>query len=83
MMILFYITGVFYDLRSILPGVWGEILVRVNPIAAVIDNVRACLLYGHAPDAFIMVAWLGISLIFCLIGLKLTYSHENTYVKVI
>ena len=83
MMILFYITGVFYDLRSILPGVWGEILVRVNPIAAVIDNVRACLLYGHAPDAFTMIAWLGISLIFCLIGLKLTYTHENTYVKVI
>ena len=83
MWILFYITGVFYDLRAIVPGAWGSILVCVNPIAAVIDNVRACLLYGHAPSAAVMLVWLVLGLVMCALGLKLSYTYENTYVKVI
>lgn len=83
MWLLFYVSGIFYDLRAILPGAWGEFFCRVNPIAAVIDNVRACLLYGHAPDTVTTLVWLVISLLLCALGLKLTYSYENTYVKVI
>ena len=83
MWMLFYVSGVFYDLRSILPGGWGEILIRVNPVAAVIFNVRQCLLYGAFPEAVTMSAWFIIGVMLCLIGLKLSYTYENTYVKII
>ena len=81
MRILFYATGVFYNLQTILPAPWGEILVRVNPIAAIIQNSRACLLYGTAPEALTVIIWFAISILLCAVGLRLCYKYENTYVK--
>ena len=83
MRIFFYLAGVFYDLTKILPGKWGEILVRVNPMAAVIHNVRGALLYGLMPDWITVGIWFAVSALLCVIGIRLSYKYENTYVKVI
>ncbi len=83
MWMLFYVSGVFYDLRTVLPGVWGEILIWINPVAAAIFNVRQCLLYGAAPEAGTMLAWFAAGLALAAAGLKLSYTYENTYVKII
>lgn len=83
MHILFYITGVFYDLRTLLPQPWGEILVRVNPLAMIICSIRECMLYARTPDLITAAVWLVISILLCALGLKLCYRYENTYVKVI
>ncbi len=81
--VVFYLTGVFYDLESILPGRLGGILVRINPMASVIRNLRQALLYGQAPDILMTLVWAGIGCLLCLIGLHLSYKYENTYVKII
>lgn len=81
MQVLFFLSGVFYDLRKLLPEPWGTVLTRIDPAAAVIHNMRACLLYGSAPEAVTMLVWAGIAAVLCAVGLKLTYTHENTYVR--
>ena len=83
MRMLFFVSGVFYDLRVLLPGYWGEVLIRANPIAAMMLNARQCLLYGTAPEAGVLVFWLAAGLLLCAAGLTLNYKYENTYVKVI
>ncbi len=83
MHILFYLTGVFYDLETLLPAPWGGILVRVNPLACIIRSMRSCLLYGAAPDWLALGAWTLIGFGVCALGLRLCYKYENTYVKVI
>ena len=83
MNIVLYLTGVFYDLRTVLPAPWGSILVRVNPLAMIISAVRDSMLYGKTPDLITAAVWLVLSAALCAIGLRLCYRYENTYVKVI
>ena len=81
--IFFYVSGVFYDLRKVLPGFWGTFFSRANPIAVIIQNTRNPLLYGTAPEAGTVLVWAAVSAVLCLVGLKLSYTYENTYVKII
>ena len=83
MRILFYLTGIFYDLQKVLPDPWGGIMIRVNPFAVAIYNTRAALLYGQAPDLITVGVWFVLAILLCLLGLRLSYKYENTYVKVI
>ena len=41
MQVLFFLSGVFYDLRKLLPGPWGTVLTRIDPAAAVINSGSA------------------------------------------
>ena len=81
--ILFYLTGVFYNLQTLLPEPWGAWVIRFNPMAAILYNLRNGLLYGEAPELWTVLVWFVLALLFCLIGLRLSYKYENTYVKVI
>lgn len=83
MRILFYASGVFYDLRKVLPEPWGGLLLRVNPIAFVISSARNSLLYAETPDAAALGAWFAIAALLCFAGIKISYAYENTYVKII
>lgn len=81
--LLFYMTGVFYNLADKVTGDVGYYLVRCNPLALYLSAMRDCLLNGSTPN----LAWLGIwtlaGLIFSVIGIKLIQKNENNYVKVI
>lgn len=81
--ILFYVSGVFYDLQDVLPHPWGVVLTRINPVAAVICNTRNCLIYGQYPEFKTVLVWFVIAAGLCMAGLKLSYRYENTYVKII
>lgn len=81
--VLFYLTGVFYNLKTILPEPWGTWVIRINPMAAIMYNLRNGLLYGQAPEAATVLVWFALSILLCYAGLKLSYRYENTYVKVI
>lgn len=83
MNMLFYLSGVFYDLEQILPAPWGPLLVKVNPIACFMSAQRNALLYDRAPDMIVLLCWLVISLALCAAGVRLVYKYENSYVKTI
>ena len=79
--LFFYFTGIFYDLRALLPGAWGVWLARLNPLAAVLQGLRDCILYGRPPEAGTMVGWLAAGVILCGIGIRLNRRLESTYRK--
>ncbi len=84
---LFYLTGVFYDLETRLTSTLGEraalIISHCNPMASFLIAARNSLLYATTPDLRFLFMWIGIGLVLSVLGVRLIYKNENTYVKVI
>ena len=77
---LFYLTGIFYNLEKRVPE-YGVILNRYNPVAYLITGMRECLIYGEAPNGKILLIWTAISVLLCIFGVRKVYKEENSYVK--
>ncbi len=84
---LFYLTGVFYDLETKLGSVVGEELAtlvgNINPAASMISSMRCGLMYGTNPNLTFLLVWLVAGVVLSLVGVSLIYRNENSYVKVI
>ena len=79
---LFYITGVFYNLEKRIPEV-GPALNHYNPVAFLLTSMRQCLIYGQTPMLKLMLIWLAVSLLLAYLGIRTIYKEENSYVKAI
>ena len=80
---VFYLTGVFYNVSTRIPAPYGEWLIRYNPMAFLLESMRNALLYGKTPHRKLMTAWFVVSLILIILGIRKIYRNENSYVKVI
>lgn len=83
--LLFYLTGIFYDVQKKLKKMapLDVIAVRVNPVAFLLASMRGALLYGQTPHRKLLLLWFVISLLISALGVRLVYKNENSYVKVI
>ncbi len=85
--ILFYLTGVFYNLTDKVTNTLGKtaamLIGHCNPMASVITATRNALMYGEMPDVRFVFLWMAIGLVFSALGIRLIYKNENSYVKVI
>ena len=81
--LLFYATGVFYNLADKVTGVWGTILVRANPMALYLNAMRDCLLYKSQPDLLWLGIWTVVAVVLVWAGITLIRKNENSYVKVL
>lgn len=81
--LLFYFTGVFYDIEKRIPLPYNYWVLRLNPLAAFITQARYALLYGRVTHWGLLYAWLGLSLLLCVLSVWVVYKNENGYVKVI
>ena len=81
--ILFYISGVFYNINKRIPKPYKSILSRINPTAFFIIEFRKVILYNVSPSFKGLTFWLIISIIILNIGIRLVRKYDNTYVKVI
>ena len=79
---LFYVTGVFYNLEKRVPLI-GTALNRYNPVAFLLSSMRQCLIYEQAPLQSWLLGWLAASLLLTLLGIRTIYKEENSYVKAI
>lgn len=79
---MFYITGIFYNLEKRIPS-YGTLLNRYNPVAFLLSSMRRCLIYQQAPLGSWMLLWAAISLLLTFLGIRLIYKEENSYVKAI
>ena len=80
---VFYLTGVFYDLSTKIHNVlYRTILLDLNPMANFIYNLRNVLIYKTGPDLLWLGIWAIIGLALSYFGIKTIYKYENTYVKV-
>lgn len=83
MKMIFYMTGIFYDISSKISNpVYRTILLDLNPMANLIHSMRQALLYGGSPVGLWTFVWLMIAIGLSCIGIKTIYKYENTYVKV-
>ena len=80
---VFYMTGVFYDLSTRVHNVtYRTILLDLNPLANFIFNMRNVLIYRTAPVGMWTLIWFIVGLLLCILGINVIYKYENTYVKV-
>ncbi len=81
--LVFYMSGVFYSIEKNVPEPYKTVLLRFNPIALIMDNLRNCMIYKKDPDFKWMGIWLIVSILLSILGIHTIYRNENTYVKVI
>ncbi len=79
----FYMTGIFFSIENRVPAPYNELLLKLNPIAFLIDSGRECMLYGRTPDFRLLLAWGAGGVLLSVVALKVVYKYENSYVKVI
>ncbi len=80
---VFYLSGIFYNIRERLHGILQYVLLRANPIAFHMDEMRKVLLESKLPSFEGLAFWLIIGLILCFIGINIIHKNENSYAKVI
>ena len=80
---VFYLSGVFYNINERLAGTLCFVLLRANPIAMIMNEFRRTMLYNQLPSFKWLAAWLIIALILNAIGIHLIHKNENSYAKVI
>ena len=84
----FYVSGIFFSLESRLANagyeLLGKVLVTCNPIALIVTDMRVA--FGIAEGSIHFLAygiWMLIALVVSVIGIRLVYRFENSYVKII
>lgn len=80
---VFYLSGIFYNISKRLKGNLGRILLFANPIAFCMNELRKVFIYGKMPNLKMMSIWFLIGLCLCAIGVHLIHKNENSYAKVI
>lgn len=83
---VFYLSGIFYNINERLGKVNPKLcyfLLRANPIAFIMNEMRQCMLYRHHPSFLGLGFWFIIGIVLCLIGVHVIHKNENSYAKVI
>jgi len=80
---VFYLSGVFYNIRERLNGTLQYLLLRGNPAAFCMDELRKVLLENRIPSFEGLCFWFIVGLILCLFGINSIHKNENSYAKVI
>lgn len=81
--LVFYFTGIFYNIQTRVPAPYNYWAIRLNPLACLITQMRDALLNGQVSLVTMLLLWFVISLIFAALGVRTIYKNENSYVKVI
>ena len=81
--VLFYLTGIFYNVEQRIPVPAGSIILKANPIAFLLDSTRKVLLYGQLPELKWLAFWFIVSGFIAYSGIRIIYKNENSYVKVL
>ena len=84
---LFYLTGVFYNIKTRIGDKFGaglgDMLCNINPVAYLISSMRSALIYAETPDWRWLLGWLAVGIVLSLLGIRKICKYENSYVKVI
>lgn len=80
---VFYLSGVFYNIPERLKGNLARILLNCNPIAFLMNDLRKSLIYGKMLNYKMLGIWFIIALLLCSLGVHVIHKNENSYAKVI
>lgn len=84
---VFYMSGVFYNIRRLAQHVAnGQLafwMIRANPVAFCMDEVRKAMLEARGPSWEGLLIWLAIGIVLVWLGAAIIHKNENTYAKII
>lgn len=80
--IVFYLSGIFYNIKQNVPAPFNQIIAWCNPAYIVIEGLREGLLYGRFTNISVLLTWYAISIMLIVVGLLVIYRYENEYAKV-
>ncbi len=80
---LFYLSGVFYNINEKLDGKLSFLLLRVNPVAFIMNELRKVMLYNKLPSFEGLGVWFAVAVLLCVLGVHMIHKNENSYAKVI
>ncbi|MBR1456464.1 MAG: ABC transporter permease [Oscillospiraceae bacterium] len=81
--LLFYLTGVFYNVETRIPAPFNYIVLRLNPMAAFITQIREALLFGRVTHWGLLLAWFALGAVLAVFAVQVVYRNENGYIKVV
>ena len=76
-----YFSGIFYSIERLLPGVSGQLLLTLNPMAFLINSMRNALVYGKRISISWSLLWFFVAGVLSVCGVVLIRKNENNYVK--
>ncbi len=79
----FYLSGIFFNIRTRIGGTLGYFILRLNPAAFLMDEMRKALIFAEMPNFKWLAIWLLIGLLLTIIGISTINKNENSYAKVI
>lgn len=79
---LFFLSGVFYDAATRFPEKL-RFMYSMNPIARVISDLRAILVYGNYPDFQGLIYVFMLSVITFIIGCAVIQKYDRKYFKMV
>lgn len=80
---VFYVSGVFYNISKRLSGNLAHILLNYNPIAFCMNELRKVMIYNELPNFLGLGIWLVVGILICMLGISTIHKNENSYAKVI
>lgn len=80
---VFYVSGVFYNIKTRLNGTLSFILLRANPIAFIMNELRKVMLNNQMFSITGLLFWFIVGILLCIIGIHNIHKNENSYAKVI
>ncbi len=80
-MVLMFLSGCFFPLSVMSPRV--RAIVELNPLAVIIDQARACLMYGQSPDIAKLTYVFIFSIVFSICGYVFFMKAKPAFADVI
>lgn len=81
--LLFYFSGIFYNILTRIPRPYSILLSRINPVAFVITQFRKIFIYNLSPNYLGLLIWEIIGILLIVIGVHLINKFENSYAKIV
>jgi ABC-type polysaccharide/polyol phosphate export permease len=83
MKMVFYLSGIFYNIKERLTGRAGYYLLRGNPVAFLMSELRNVCICGKDLYLSGIIFWALIGIGLTSLGVHLIHKYENSYAKVI
>lgn len=81
--LVFYLSGVFYNIQARVPEPYGSLLLTANPAAMVMHELRTVLIFGANPSFLRLAIWAAIGMALSWVGVRLVYKYEQSYLKAV
>jgi lipopolysaccharide transport system permease protein len=79
--VLFYASGIFYPISAV-PEKF-QILLKMNPIAILVEYSRKVFFWGITPDWSAYVVWLSVSVVMCVSGFVCFMKVKRAFADVL